>query len=65
MLASRIKRRANDDARSIKRLGLIDAEIVGLADEDLLDLADIFVNAPGSAIGAVATAEMTRRGISL
>ncbi|WP_375383185.1 hypothetical protein [uncultured Sphingomonas sp.] len=65
MLATLIKRRADRDARAIKRLALIDAEIVGLADEDLLDLVDIFANAPGSAIGAVATTEMTRRGISL
>jgi hypothetical protein len=65
MLATRIKRRADRGARAIKRLALVDAEIVGLADEDLLDLADIFANAPGSTIGAVAAAEMTRRGINL
>ncbi len=65
MLATRIKRRADQDARAIKRLALVDAEIVGLPDEDLLDLADIFAKAPDSAIGAVARTEMTRRGISL
>lgn len=65
MLATRIKRRADRGTRAIKRLHLIDAEIVALADEDLLDLADIFASVTGSQIGAAATAEMTKRGISL
>lgn len=65
MLATRIKRRADRGTRAIKRLAQIDAEIAGLADEDLLDLADIFKNAAGSTIGEVAKAEMGRRGIGL
>jgi hypothetical protein len=65
MLASRIKRRADQGVRATKRLRVIAGEIISLPDEDLLDLADIFTNVTGSAISELARAEMTNRGISL
>ncbi len=65
MLAVRIKRLADQRAGAIKRLRILEAEVIALPDEDLLDLADIFANVAGSAIGELARAEMAHRGISL
>ena len=65
MLITRIRRRADQGARALKRIATIQAEVVALPDEDLLDLADIFAGVAGSSISEIATEEMNRRGISL
>jgi len=65
MLVPRIKRRADRGTRALKRLVTIEADITGLADEDLLDLVDIFQGRAGSIIAEVSTAEMNKRGLSL
>lgn len=65
MLNSRIKRRAIESARAVARLAEIKASISALNDEDLLDLADIFRDARDAPLGAMATAEMVKRGLSL
>ena len=65
MPSARNTRHIVQGVRAIKRLALIDTEIVGLPDEDLLDLADIFAKAEGSPIAEIAAAEMERRGISI
>ncbi|SFO11407.1 hypothetical protein SAMN05428984_2346 [Sphingomonas sp. OK281] len=43
----------------------IETAITNLANEDLLDLADIFKAQPRTPIGDMACAEMARRNISL
>jgi hypothetical protein len=43
MLKIRIKRRVDQAARAAERLALVETSIVALADEDLLDLADIYL----------------------
>jgi hypothetical protein len=65
MLKIRTKRQAEQHARDIDRLKLVDASIVQLEDEDLLDLADIFKNDPETPIAQTAFAEMARRNITL
>lgn len=57
--------RAYRGTRAIKRLADIESSIAALADDDLLDLADIFIRAPQTAISAIASAEMAKRNISL
>lgn len=42
MLKTRLKRRAADDARALKRLAEVEASIAALDHNNLLDLADIF-----------------------
>jgi hypothetical protein len=44
MLKRRRKWRADPGARAIKRLANIEASIAALANEDLLDLVDIFLD---------------------
>jgi hypothetical protein len=46
MLKRRRKWRADPGARAIKRIANIEASVAALADEDLLDLADIFLGKP-------------------
>lgn len=57
--------RGDQNKRAKKRLDAIELSIVALADEDLLDLADIFIGSPTTPMLEIATAEMIRRGISL
>lgn len=57
--------RGDQNKRAKKRLEAIELSIAALADEDLLDLADIFINSPSTPMAEIATAEMIRRGISL
>jgi hypothetical protein len=61
----RMKREVAQSARAMKRLTQIEMSITGLADEDLLDLADIFAEKPETPIAHYAFAEMARRKISL
>lgn len=65
MLKTRMKRLAKDGQLAIKLLAEVQASVVCLADEDLLDLADIFKADPLKPLGAIAVTEMARRGISL
>lgn len=65
MLKKRMKLMADRDARAARRLALIEQSIVALSDDDLLDLADIFRGDATTPLGESATAEMTRRNISL
>ena len=60
-----MKREAAQNAGSIKRLTQIEISIKELADEDLLDLADIFKDKAETAIAQYALTEMARRKISL
>lgn len=65
MLKTRKKRLAARDARAVELVAEIERSIVGLENEDLLDLADIFRGKRDVGIGAIAAREMARRGISL
>ena len=65
MLKTRIKRRAAKGKAAIGRLAEIYTSIVALADEDLLDLADIFAGETGTPLCEMATAEMQKRNLSL
>ncbi|CAM3133959.1 hypothetical protein SPAN111604_05460 [Sphingomonas antarctica] len=65
MLKHRTKRVAARDARAVKRLAEIEASIVTLSDDDLLDLADIFKGELRTPLSESASAEMAKRKISL
>lgn len=65
MLTKRNKWRANHATRASKRLEEIEASIVVLTDNDLLDFADIFVGQLQTPLGDLALAEMTKRNINL
>ena len=65
MLNRPTKWRADRGARALRDLVGIKASIDALSDDDLLDLADIFVDAPGSVLSQFAAEAMQRRGISL
>ncbi|TPG08452.1 hypothetical protein [Sphingomonas oligophenolica] len=65
MLRTRIKRNALNDARTIACLADIEASILALKDEDLLDLADIFSDSTQTPLARLAAAEMARRNITL
>jgi hypothetical protein len=64
MLTTRIKRRADQSARALKRIAAFQAEVAARPDEDLLDFADIFVGVAGSTISQIATEVMNKRRIS-
>ena len=65
MLRTRMKRLADRGELAVQRLADIETSILQLGDEDLLDLADIFNASVDTPLGAIAVAEMTRRGIRL
>jgi len=65
MLKIRIKRDAEQNAAAMRRLIQIETSIIELANEDLLDLADIFREKSETAIALYAFTEMARRKISL
>lgn len=65
MLKTRIKRNADHSDRALKRLAAIEASILALNNEDLLDLADIFSGEPRTPLGEIASAEMARRNLKL
>ena len=56
--------RANPGAKALRTVREIEATIVALGDEDLLDLQDIFAEAPTSALGTLASDEVRRRGLA-
>ncbi|WP_241656499.1 hypothetical protein [Sphingomonas oligophenolica] len=49
----------------MNRLADIEASILALKDDDLLDLADIFSDDPQTPLARLAAAEMARRNITL
>ncbi|RSU46605.1 MULTISPECIES: hypothetical protein [unclassified Sphingomonas] len=51
--------------RAAAQLTAIETSIIALADEDLLDFADIFRSKPDSVLGQLALAEMKKRNIRL
>jgi hypothetical protein len=55
---------ADRGARALKTINAIECSIVGLCDEDLLDLQDIFSGATGSPIEALTADEMRRRNLT-
>lgn len=57
--------RPDRGGRALKRLAQIEASIAMLADDDLLDLADIFTGNHESPLGEIASIEMAKRKISL
>ena len=65
MLKTRMKRIADHQAAAARTIALIEASVVALSDDDLLDLADIFSGALPSPLGEMASAEMAKRGIAL
>lgn len=65
MLKTKMKRLTDRGDRAFERLAEIETSITSLADNDLLDLADIFKAEPHSPIGDMAFLEMARRNISL
>jgi hypothetical protein len=65
MLKTKMKRITDRGDRAVERLAKIETSITGLADNDLLDLADIFKAKPSTPIGDLAFVEMARRNISL
>ncbi len=65
MLKTRMKRMAAETERALDRLAAVEASVVALADEDLLDLADIFAAGDPTPLRNMAEAEMRRRNLSL
>ena len=65
MLRTRNRRQANQAEYARKRLALIEAAIIALGDEDLLDLADIFKSEPYMPLAESTLAELSRRNLSV
>jgi len=65
MLKFRTKRVAVDAESARRRLAAVEAAVVALVDDDLLDFADIFAGGDHNPLREIAEAEMRRRGISL
>lgn len=65
MLKTRMKRLNISRERAAAQLTAIETSIIALADEDLLDFADIFRSKPDSVLGQLALAEMKKRNIKL
>ena len=65
MLRTQIRRNAERSARATTTVAEIERSIRALNNEDLLDLADIFANTARTPLAGMATAEMTRRNLTL
>lgn len=65
MLNSRMKRLAANTERALDRLAAVEVSVMALADEDLLDLADIFAKDETTPLWRMAAAEMQRRNLHL
>jgi hypothetical protein len=63
MQRNKPKWRADHGARALKAVSQIEASIIALDDEDLLDLHDIFLETPNSPLGGLAAVEVQRRGL--
>ena len=64
MQRTKPKWRADRGARALKTVSEIEASILALHDEDLLDLHDIFADTATSALGKLASHEMARRNLT-
>ncbi len=65
MLKIKSRRSAAEGTRAITKLAEMQASIIALNDEDLLDLADIFSGKTPAFITDMAAAELKRRNLSL
>lgn len=65
MLRLKKKREARSAAHAARQLYAVDASIVALPDDDLLDLADIFSERRETKIVQSAFGEVARRGLEL
>ena len=65
MTKKRTTWRADHGSRALKQLNEIETSIAALANDDLLDLADIFIGQSDTPLGKIAAAEMLRRDIAL
>jgi len=65
MLRTRMKRQQAATELAVRRLAAVEASVVALGNEDLLDLADIFAEAEPTPLREMTQAEMRRRNISL
>jgi hypothetical protein len=65
MMKIKKRRLAAEAARAATQVAEIQASIMALNDEDLLDLADIFSGRSGTILGDVASTELKRRNLSL
>ena len=65
MLKTRMRRLAAQSDSAIERLAQIEMSVTDLADEDLLDLADIFNATLGSPSGNRARGETPRCNVGL
>lgn len=65
MLKTRMKRLSAETERALDRLAAVEASVAALADEDLLDLADIFAAGDPTPLRTMAETEMRRRNLSL
>ncbi len=63
MQRTKPKWRADRGAKALKIVSEIEASISELNDNDLLDLQDIFAEAPPSTLGILAANEMRRRNL--
>lgn len=65
MLKTRRRRLDQRSEAAMQRLATIEASITSLANEDLLNIGDIFKAESHAPLAETAFAEMARRGISL
>lgn len=65
MLKIKSKRSAAEGTRAITKLAEVQASIIALNNEDLLDLADIFSGKTPTFITDIAAAELKRRNLGL
>jgi hypothetical protein len=61
----RLNRILAEGERALDRMTAIEASVIALGDDDLLDLADIFASGETSPLSKIADAEVRRRGLSL
>ena len=64
MQSQKPKWSADRGARALKAVSKIEASIVALSDEDLLDLYDIFSGSAATPLAVLAADEMKRRNLT-
>lgn len=65
MLKRRSKLPITAQHRAMKKLSEIEATVAALKDDDLLDLADILLDAASSPLSVMASKQMAKRNLSL
>lgn len=65
MLKRRSNLRITARQRAVKSLSEIEATVAALKDDDLLDLADILLDAAPAPLSAMASKQMARRNLKL